>query len=174
MTIKEEKIEEDESEYRLDFPNYEVKSGFLGNLLEVYSKKDISEVQTLRTKLIKALRNKDGRSLYVNIPYNLHIAKEAYYHSLFLMLEKATGIEVNSEVLTNVGRIDVVLKHKDFVVVIEIKYSKDNNKVENMLKEGMIQIRSTKYYERYRNNNPILLSIVFSENKEIACKFEDI
>jgi hypothetical protein len=29
-------------------------------------------------------------------------------------------------------------------------------------------------YERYRDNNPILLSIVFSENKDIACKFEDI
>jgi hypothetical protein len=63
LTIKEEKIEEDESEYTIDFPNYEVKSAFLGNLLEAYSKKGISEVQTLRTKLIKALRNKDERCL---------------------------------------------------------------------------------------------------------------
>jgi hypothetical protein len=42
----------------------------------------------------------------------------------------------------------------------------------NMLNEVIVQIRNTKYYEKYRNNT--LLSIVFSENKEIACKFENI
>ena len=75
---------------------------------------------------------------------------------------------------SNKGRIDVVLKHKDFVVVTEIKYCKDNNKVEEMLKEAMEQIRRNKYYEKYTNKNPILLGIVFSENKDIACRFESI
>jgi hypothetical protein len=43
-----------------------------------------------------------------------------------------------------------------------------------MLKEAMEQIRRNKYYEKYINNNPILLGIVFSENKDISCKFESI
>jgi hypothetical protein len=38
----------------------------------------------------------------------------------------------------------------------------------------MNQIREKKYYEKYTNNNPILLAIVFSENKDISCRFEDI
>jgi hypothetical protein len=41
-----------------------------------------------------------------------------------------------------------------------------------MLKEAMEQIRGNKYYEKYISTNPILLAIVFSENKDIACKFE--
>jgi Holliday junction resolvase-like predicted endonuclease len=90
------------------------------------------------------------------------------------MLAKATGIEVEGEVLTNIGRIDVVLKHKDFVVVVEMKYSKDNNKVEEKLKEAMEQIRNTRYYEKYISSNPTLLAIVFSENKDITCRFENI
>ncbi|MDR1522843.1 MAG: ATP-binding protein [Endomicrobium sp.] len=186
LTIKEEEIVEDESEYIIDFPNYEVKSAFLGDLLEAYTKKDITEVQALRGKLLKVMRSKDSvglegilKSLYANIPYSLHIGKEAYYHSLFLMLARATGIEVNSEVLTDKGRIDVVLKHKDFVVVVEIKYSKGNNKVKGMIKEAMEQIRTKKYYEKYvgsdgNRNKVVLLAIGFSENKEIVCRFEDI
>jgi hypothetical protein len=66
-----------------------------------------------------------------------------------------------------------VLKKEDRVVIVEIKYSKDN-KPEEMLKEGMGQIREKKYYEKYINNNPILLGIVFSENKDIACRFENV
>jgi Holliday junction resolvase-like predicted endonuclease len=89
------------------------------------------------------------------------------------MLVKATGIEVSSQEQTDKGRIDVVLKHKDFVVIVEIKYSKDN-KLEEKLKEALEQIKDTKYYEKYSNRNPTLLGIVFGENKEIACKFDNI
>jgi hypothetical protein len=66
-----------------------------------------------------------------------------------------------------------VLKKEDRVVIVEIKYSKDN-KPEEMLKEGMGQIRDNKYYEKYKNKNPTLLGIVFSENKGIGCRFENV
>jgi hypothetical protein len=42
-----------------------------------------------------------------------------------------------------------------------------------MLNEAMIQIKDTKYYEKYSNNSPPLLGIVFSKNRDIACKFEN-
>jgi hypothetical protein len=58
-------------------------------------------------------------------------------------------------------------------VVVEIKYSKDN-KVEEMLKEAMGQIRNNKYYEKYESKDVPLLGVVFSENKEIGCKFESL
>jgi Holliday junction resolvase-like predicted endonuclease len=89
------------------------------------------------------------------------------------MLVKAAGIEeVDGEVVTDKGRIDAVLKHKNFIVIVEIKYSKDN-KLEEKLKEALRQIKDTKYYEKYSNNNPTHLGIVFGENKEIACKFDN-
>jgi Holliday junction resolvase-like predicted endonuclease len=181
LTIKKKERVEEEQEYTIDFPNYEVRSAFLCDLLEAYTGKDIIEVQILRTKLIKALRSKDStfleevlKSLYASIPYDLHIGKEAYYQSLFMMLARAAEIEVEGEVHTDKGRIDVVLKNKEIVAVVEIKYVKDNNKVEEMLKEAMLQIRRNKYYEKYTDTNPILLGIVFSENKDISCRFENI
>jgi hypothetical protein len=177
LTIKNEEDTSIGVSYTIDFPNFEVKNAFLTSLLKTYIGKDINEVQTLRTKLIKALESKDSisleetlKSLYANIPYNLHIGKEAYYHSLFILTCRLAGFEVDGEVHTNKGRIDAVLKKDKTVVIVEIKYSKDN-KLEEMLIEAILQIRNNNYYEKYSNNNPTLLAIVFSENKHIACRF---
>jgi Holliday junction resolvase-like predicted endonuclease len=86
---------------------------------------------------------------------------------------RLSGFEVESEVHTNKGRIDVVLKKDNSVVVVEIKYSKDN-KPEQMLNEAMCQIRDKKYYEKYKSRDVTLLGMVFSENKDISYRFEDI
>jgi Holliday junction resolvase-like predicted endonuclease len=86
---------------------------------------------------------------------------------------RLSGFETESEVHTDKGRIDVVLKKDKTVVIVEIKYSKDN-KLEEKLKEALRQIKDTKYYEKYSNRNPTHLGIVFGENKDIACKFENI
>ncbi|MDR1523043.1 MAG: PD-(D/E)XK nuclease domain-containing protein, partial [Endomicrobium sp.] len=178
LTIKKEEIIEDESEYTIDFPNKEVKSAFLGDLLEAYTNKELDLAVGLSKNIAKSIVGKEAeklkeelRELYATIAYNLHIRKEAYYHSLFLVTCRLTGFEVESEVHTDKGRIDVVLKKGSTVVIVEIKYSKDN-KPEEMLKEAMRQIRDNKYYQKYKNNNPTLLGIVFSENKDIACRFE--
>ena len=72
---------------------------------------------------------------------------------------------------TDKGRIDVVLKKGKRVIVVEIKYGK-GRKVEQLLKEGMEQIKDRKYYEKYGGSEVSLLAVAFGENKEIGCKFE--
>jgi hypothetical protein len=47
------------------------------------------------------------------------------------------------------------------------------NKLEEMRQEAINQIRDKKYHEKYINNNPTLLAIAFN-NKEIACKFNNV
>jgi Holliday junction resolvase-like predicted endonuclease len=180
MTIKaEERIERDYW-YTIDFPNYEVRTAILEDILEIYVNKDVNIVKQIGYEVFKAVINKEEielreklRELFANISYNLSEKTERYYHSLFIMVCKMSGFEVESEVHTNKGRIDVVLKKGNTVVIVEIKYSKDN-KIEEKLKEAMLQIRDKKYYEKYINNTPTLLAIVFSENKEIGCKFENL
>jgi Holliday junction resolvase-like predicted endonuclease len=83
----------------------------------------------------------------------------------------AVGYEVEGEVNTDKGRIDVVLKKGKEVVVVEIKYGK-GNKIEELLKEGMEQIKEKKYYEKYGDREVSLLAVAFGEGKEIRCKFE--
>jgi hypothetical protein len=87
LTIKKEKIIEEEPRYTLDFPNYEVKSAFLGDLLEAYTNKELDTVVGLSKDIAKSIILKDAKKLkdnlaklYANIPYDLHIEKEKYYH----------------------------------------------------------------------------------------------
>jgi PAS domain-containing protein len=177
LTIKKEEIIDGESEYTIDFPNMEVKKAFLRSLMKAYALRDLEEIKGINKKIATGLKEKREEDLekgleelFANIAYDLHIQKEKYYHSLFLVAGVLSGYEVESEVHTDKGRIDVVLKKEREVIVVEIKYGK-GNKVEELLKEGMEQIKNRKYYEKYGGSEVSLLAVAFGEDKEIGCKF---
>jgi Holliday junction resolvase-like predicted endonuclease len=166
--------------YKLEFPNYEVKRAFLTKLVAVCARKTQKDTEGIRDKIKEAIKKEERekleeslRELYANIPYDLHIGKEAYYHSLFLLTMNLVGYEVEGEVHTDKGRIDVVLKKEKSIVVVETKYGKDKH-ISKMLKEAMEQIRGNKYYEKYIGNKVSLLAIVIGEKKEIRCRFERV
>jgi hypothetical protein len=71
---------------------------------------------------------------------------------------------------TDKGRIDAVLRKEKEIIVVEIKYSKDKS-TEEMVEEGLKQIKERKYYEKYEGNDVSLLGIAFGDKKEIGCKF---
>jgi hypothetical protein len=104
LTIKKKEIVEDEAEYTIDFPNYEVESAFLSSLLKGYTFKNEEEVNEINKKIGKALKEIDEKKLeeslkelLANIPYDLHIKQEKYYHSLFLIISKMSGYESEGE-----------------------------------------------------------------------------
>jgi hypothetical protein len=147
-------------------------------VIENYSKRESLEINSVRVKIGKEIKGKDRegfeeslRTLFANIPSNLHISQEAYYHSMLMMLMMVVGYEVEGEVNTDKGRIDVVLKKGREVIVVEIKHGK-GRKIEKLLKEAMAQIKGKKYYEKYGEREVSLLAIAFGENKEIGCKLE--
>ncbi|MDR2066632.1 MAG: ATP-binding protein [Endomicrobium sp.] len=182
LTIKNKETIAGSLLYTLDFPNKEVKDAFLMVLVSEYAGKSQIEIFDLNIRIHNALINKNGKELqealtelYANAVYDTDTKQEGQRQTLFVFTARLSGFEIETEVHTNKGRIDVVLKHKDFVVVVEIKYAKGKgSKLESKLKEAMVQIRRNKYYEKYINSNPILLGIVFSEKKEIRCKFERV
>jgi hypothetical protein len=59
------------------------------------------------------------RDLYASIAYDLHIEEEKYYHSLFIVTCRLAGLEVDGEMHTDKGRIDVVLKKDKTVVIVQ-------------------------------------------------------
>ncbi|MDR3124600.1 MAG: PD-(D/E)XK nuclease domain-containing protein, partial [Endomicrobium sp.] len=144
LTIKEEEETKRGSVYTIDFPNYEVKNAFVTSLLRVYSKKSHKEFLDLNDNIYEALsRNNSNNleealsSLYANIPYDLHIGQEKYYHSLFLLTMGLIGYEVEGEVHTDKGRADVVLRKEEKVIVVEIKYVKEKgSKIGSKVKEA--------------------------------------
>ncbi|MDR1243969.1 MAG: PD-(D/E)XK nuclease domain-containing protein, partial [Endomicrobium sp.] len=181
-TVKKEEIEERESVYTIDFPNYEVKKAFITRLVAVCARKSQKDTERLGKKINEAIRKGEAEKLqeglvelYANIPYDLHIGKEKYYQSLFLLTMKFVGYEVEGEVHTDKGRADAILRKEEKVIVVEIKYAKGKGSdIERKIEEAMGQIRERKYYEKYISSKPTLLGIVFSGNKEIACKFESV
>jgi hypothetical protein len=180
LTVKKKEIIDDEPQYTIDFPNYEVKSSFLSSLMKAYALRDLEEIKGINKKIGKGLKEKNAEELergleelFANIAYDLITKKESYYHSLFLVAGVLSGYEVEPEVHTDKGRIDAVLKKEREVIVVEIKYG-EGSKVEQLLKEGMEQIKDKKYYEKYGSSEVSLLAIAFGENKEIGCQFEKV
>jgi Holliday junction resolvase-like predicted endonuclease len=86
---------------------------------------------------------------------------------------RLVGFDVEAEVHTNKGRIDVALKKDNIVIIVEIKYGEDKS-IELLLQEAISQIKDKKYYEKYIGNEVILLALTFGRNKEIACRLENI
>jgi hypothetical protein len=110
--------------------------------------------------------------MLANIPYNLHIPSEAYYHSLLLLWLKMLGFDVQGEILTNIGRMDAVWQQPGLTVVAEIKYHA-KKKLNTLLNEAMGQIKDRKYYEKYLDHRVILMAVAFS-GRETGCRIVEL
>ncbi|GAB1348616.1 ATP-binding protein [Ignavibacteriales bacterium] len=149
LTIKEKHVEQGEEEFLLDFPNYEVQSSYFDYLFANAAKRSADDIRTKSKVLRDALQEGDLtgfenslRFLFAQIPSNLHIAQERFYHSLFIMIMYLSGIEVDAEVSTNIGRIDGVIEFPDKIYILEFKFNLPPE-------EGLKQILEKKYYEKY-------------------------
>ncbi|MBN8545160.1 MAG: AAA family ATPase [Ignavibacteria bacterium] len=149
LTIKEKKSIKGEEEFLLDFPNYEVQSSYFDYLFANAANRAADDIKTKAKVLKDALEESDFtgfeealRFLFAQIPSNLHIEQERFYHSLFIMIMYLSGIEVEAEVSTNIGRIDGVMEFPDKIYILEFKFNLPPE-------EGLKQILAKKYYEKY-------------------------
>lgn len=164
--------------YKLGYPNYEVKESFKKYLLAAGTHSDIPTVESTVSQLSFAL-NTDNielfcsllKSLFAHIPYHLHIPQERYYHSLIQLLASLLGLEAQSEIVTDKGRIDFVITTKAYVYIFEFKFAQDADR-------ALKQIDTRKYYERYETSkkNIVLIGLSFNKGKKgltIEYKIED-
>ncbi|WP_245637293.1 PD-(D/E)XK nuclease domain-containing protein [Methanobrevibacter curvatus] len=180
LTVKSVK-NEDRVKYTLGIPNREVEESLFERLLSLVSEKSLVEIQKIRGNILKAITNEDAEGLrdlitiYLlsEIPYQLHVKKEHYYHSIFLIWLKTLGFKILNEDSTNIGSIDSVLIKDKETVVIEIKYSETEKQKD--LKKGVEKafksINEKKYFEKYlKHKNSKLLAIAFNR-KDNLCEF---
>jgi hypothetical protein len=114
------------------------------------------------------------KELFANIPYQLHIKREAYYHSLLLLWLNMLGFHVDAEVSTNKGRIDAVWTWKERAVIAEVKYA-SKGALKTLLDTAMEQIKEKGYCERYAATHQRVaqLAVAFS-GKRIACRMKEL
>ena len=164
--------------FALDMPNYEIKEAF--NLYIIAALTENNEVRAgqAQIEIINALQNGDMqkmrnilKSLFASIPYQLHINREAYYHSIIYAIMNILGFDIDAEVSVSNGRVDAVLILDDMVYVMEFKYKEcasdldDAEKQEifnNTLKEAMDQIKDRGYHVKYINSDKAVYLTAFA------------
>ena len=138
--------------------------------------KDEFFVQPASINLRKALRDQDVeqflkiiRSYLPEIPYQLHIPKEAYYHSLMFMLLRLMGLRMDLEKATDRGRIDGVLELEHLIYIIEFKFATNKRikRIKTLVNQALKQIENKEYYEAYLSSDKkiILLGLGFLNKK---------
>ncbi|MDR1115500.1 MAG: ATP-binding protein [Tannerella sp.] len=179
LTVKNRELIHSIPQYTLGVPNREVRDSLMKYITSAYSNVPLSQLAVLTRKMSEQLADLDAggfarsiRTMLENIPYNIQIGNEKYYHSLFLSWMNVLGFKAHGEVMTGSGRIDAVLEQPDTVVVCELKYHLKTSTA-TLLRHAMKQIHDKKYYEKYLGNGKkiVLLSLAFS-GREVGCKMD--
>ncbi|MEZ4707714.1 MAG: ATP-binding protein [Caldilineaceae bacterium] len=142
--------------YTLSYPNYEVENAFLVYLLDAFSYTEQGLSESYLRNLVDALRQNDLdlffeglKVLYANIDYDLHVKHEKYYQTIFYLVFKLMGLQIEAEVKTSSGRIDAVVEVADHIYLFEFKLDQDAT-------VALEQIEQKAYYQKYKlRNKPI-------------------
>jgi len=174
LTIKEEYNKEYGQEYRLGFPNKEVRISFNEDILPLVLKDDIREniadkiIEILKKEEIEKLREQ-VEILISNISYVHYKGESSYVIAIFSLLY-STGLNIITEDNTSKGRIDLtILVNKNIVYIIEFKVLQD----EKEKGKAINQILQKEYYKKYLNYDKIyLIGIEFDKTKKQIANFE--
>ncbi|MBF0360974.1 MAG: ATP-binding protein [Oligoflexia bacterium] len=148
FTIKEYYPED--RRYRLGYPNKEIEIAFNKHIIAIYSQKSIDDVDSDAGKIHSALRERDLvrffevlRVLLASISYQIKIKdEEKHYQFFFYTVLRCIGVNVQVEVTTNKGRIDVVINMSAIIYILELKLT-------GTAQQALKQIKEKGYYEKY-------------------------
>ena len=174
--------------YTLDYPNQEVKRAFLHNLMEIYTFKPETTINTVMLKLRQALRERNIEAiqqqlniLFADISYHLFppqknkkmtpeaeqerrqfLAWEGYFQTIIYIVFQYMGIYMHCELTKHRGRLDAVIEVNDYVYITEFKLED--------AKAALQQIKDKDYHLSYQNSPKeiLLMGIAFDRaNRQV-------
>lgn len=132
ITIKD--YSEEVELYTLDIPNKEIRIGLLGSLLPNYLASDAEEGKATVGKMYLCLLNNDMdgalrklQDFLLTVPYCDNTDYEGHYQQMLYIIFSLFGMYVDVEVRTPRGRVDIVMRMKTVLYVIELKLNKSAN-----------------------------------------------
>ncbi len=126
LTIKE--YDETFKTYRLGFPNMEVENGFIKYLTPFYTPIKENETQFFIVNFVRDIEQ--GRpdafmermqTMFDDTSYQIAGRMEIYFQNSMYLIFKMLGFYTEVERTTSRGRIDIVMKTRNYIYVIEIK-----------------------------------------------------
>ena len=156
---------EDDGRYRLVIPNREIRNIVTDHILSLFQdevKKDGQMANAFCQALMEGKEKEVERLLTAYMGKTISIRdtfvrksiKENFYHGILLgILSFKTGWEVASNRESGTGFSDILIEidDSDIGIVIEVKYSDDENQLESDCREALKQIKDRDYPQKLRN-----------------------
>lgn len=156
---------EDDGRYRLVIPNREIRNIVTDNILSLFQdevKKD-GQMANAFCQVLMEGKEKEverlltaymGKTISIRDTFVRKSIKENFYHGILLgILSFKTGWEVSSNRESGTGFIDILIEidDSDIGIVIEVKYSDDEDQLEKDCKEALKQIKDRDYTQKLRD-----------------------
>ena len=158
--------------FRLGIPNLEVRRGLFENLAEYFFDKDDIKVTNNMRRVRNLLEEKKIdeamerlQTFMAGIPYEMsQRATELHYENNLFIIFVLIGVDAKPEWHTSRGRIDLLLRMRNYIYIIELK-------LDGTPEEALAQIREKDYARQFTGDpHPIVrLGVTFStETRNIA------
>ena len=113
--------------YNLDYPNEEVKRGFMHSLSQLFAPA-LTEGELSVYQFVRDIRNGDTKAFmdrltafFAGNSYMIQGDLELYFQNVMSIMLKMMGLYVKTEYQTSNGRIDIVFDTDKYVYIIELK-----------------------------------------------------
>lgn len=114
--------------FRLGFPNREVREGFVKYLVPYYTPKNENKSSFSIERFVDEVENGNAEgfmqrldSFFANGDYALIGDKELYFHNAMYVFFTLLGFYVDVERHTTDGRMDMLVQTKDYIYIFEFK-----------------------------------------------------
>ena len=180
LTITRETSVGTRTQYRLGYPNLEVRQSLNEHLLRRFDP-DPGRVEENRTRLHRLLETADTagmrelfRAFFAGIPHQWHTKNdianyEGYYASVFYSYFTGLGVEVTVEDSTNLGRLDMAVRFRGRIYLFEFKVIEQSG-----AGAALAQLKERRYADKYRGGGgPVhLIGVEFSSADRNIRRFE--
>ena len=148
LTIKD--FDKEFKIYTLEFPNDEVRYGFLNFLVPFYTPVTDDKKNFYIGRFVQELRTGDVDSFmqrfeafFADFPYELNDKTERHYQVVVYLIFKLMGEFTQAEVHSAKGRADAIVQTPDYVYVFEFK-------LDGTAEEALQQINGKGYAEPFK------------------------
>ncbi len=158
--------------YELSYPNEEVRQAFSSGLLLEYTALLPHQVDQLGFELRRALMILDWQSFFdalnrtfARVPYEIFPRQEAYVHSLLHLMLISSGLRVQSQVQTSLGRMDTLLETQTHYIIFELK-------IGGQAESAVQQISSNQYAQGLSGKTVLGVGLVFDLAKKAIVSWQ--
>lgn len=152
--------------YTLDIPNKEVRTGLMRSLIPEYITNDTLTTNTMVVNLARALTRDDMdgalrllQTFLSTVPYCDRADSEGHYQQVLYIIFSLLGLYVDVEVHTPRGRVDMVLRTRTTLYVVELKLNKTAD-------AAMRQIDLKNYPERFALSGLPIVKVAINFDSE--------